>query len=123
MTGGGARGCPGDVNDRGDVGYPESAMAVYDPPQPLWKRNTAAILDFVFAEVLFGVPLWMAFGTGPPPGSYAAENNLRVGMLTGWPWWLLVALVIAYFVVLGRTGGTVFQRLFGMTRAKAAQKA
>jgi hypothetical protein len=31
---------------------------------------------------------------------------------------LLLVLVIAYFVVLGRTGGTVFQRLFGMKRAK-----
>ena len=29
-----------------------------------------------------------------------------------------IALIIAYFVVLGRTGGTVFQRLFGMKRAK-----
>ena len=27
------------------------------------------------------------------------------------------ALIIAYFVVLGRTGGTVFQRLFGLKRA------
>jgi hypothetical protein len=30
---------------------------------------------------------------------------------------LLLVLVIAYFIVLGRTGGTVFQRLFGMKRA------
>ena len=30
---------------------------------------------------------------------------------------VLLALVIGYFVVLGRTGGTVFQRLFGMKRA------
>ena len=29
----------------------------------------------------------------------------------------VVVLVIAYFVLLGRTGGTVFQRLFGMKRA------
>jgi hypothetical protein len=31
---------------------------------------------------------------------------------------LLLALIIAYFVLLGRAGGTVFQRLFGMKRAK-----
>jgi hypothetical protein len=29
---------------------------------------------------------------------------------------LVFALVVAYFVVLGQTGGTVFQRLFGMKR-------
>jgi hypothetical protein len=31
-----------------------------------------------------------------------------------WASLTLLALIIAYFVVLGRTGGTVFQRLFGM---------
>jgi hypothetical protein len=58
------------------MGVPTTArtdMATYDPPQPMWRRNVAGILDF---------------------------------------------LVIAYFVVLGRIGDTVFQRLFGMKRAK-----
>jgi hypothetical protein len=36
--------------------------------------------------------------------------------LGGWPVLLAFALVIAYFVILGQTGGTVFQRLFGMKR-------
>ena len=27
----------------------ECSMAVYDPPQPLWKRNLAGILDFLLA--------------------------------------------------------------------------
>jgi hypothetical protein len=31
---------------------------------------------------------------------------------------LLPAFIVAYFVVLGRTGGTVFQRLFGIKRAR-----
>jgi hypothetical protein len=31
---------------------------------------------------------------------------------------VLLPLIIAYFVVLGRTGGTVFQRLFRMKRAE-----
>jgi hypothetical protein len=31
---------------------------------------------------------------------------------------LLLVLVIAYFIVLRRTGGTVFQRLFGMKPVK-----
>ena len=30
----------------------------------------------------------------------------------------LIGLTVAYFLVMNRTGGTVFQRLFGMTRAK-----
>jgi hypothetical protein len=94
-------------------------MATWDPPQPLWKRNTAAILDFLLAATVFGVPLFKLFATSPvlQPGSYAAEHNLHVTGLQGWPFWLLVALIIGYFIVLGRTGGTVFQRAFGMKRA------
>jgi hypothetical protein len=95
-------------------------MASWDPPQPLWKRNTAGILDFLFAATVFGVPLYKLYATVliPQPGTYAAENNLKVANLSGWPFWLLVALVIGYFIVLGRTGGTVFQRAFGMKRAE-----
>jgi hypothetical protein len=37
--------------------------------------------------------------------------------LDGWPALIALVLVVAYFAVLGRTGGTVFQRLFGMKRA------
>jgi RDD family len=95
-------------------------MANWNPPQPLWKRNTAGILDFLFAATVFGVPLYKLYATVliPQPGTYAAENNLKVANLSGWPFWLLVALVIGYFIVLGRTGGTVFQRAFGMKRAE-----
>jgi hypothetical protein len=94
-------------------------MANWDPPQPLWKRNTAGILDFLFAAAVFGVPLFMLFATNstPQPGTYLAENHLEVLSLTGWPRWLHIALIIGYFIVLGRTGGTVLQRAFGMTRA------
>lgn len=31
---------------------------------------------------------------------------------------MLFALIVAYFVALGRTGGTILQRIFGMKRAK-----
>jgi hypothetical protein len=94
-------------------------MANWDPPQPLWKRNIAGILDFIFATAVFGVPLFKLFATSPTPqpGTYLAENHMKVTGLTGWPFWLLVALIIGYFIVLGRTGGTVFQRAFGMKRA------
>jgi hypothetical protein len=99
-------------------------MANWDPPQPLWKRNAAGILDFLFAAVVFGIPLFMLFATSVhlEPGTYAAEHNLKVAALTGWPRWLHIALIIGYFIVLGRTGGTVFQRAFGMKRAAKSSK-
>src|SRR5262249_17488837 len=37
------------------------------------------------------------------------------------PWYAIaaiIALTVGYFVVLGRNGGTVFERLFGMQRAR-----
>jgi hypothetical protein len=83
-------------------------MAVWDPPQPVWKRNLVGILDFLLAFIGFGFLLaTLGFGTrlqggfnfGPGPSS------------------LLLLMIVAYFAVLGRTGGTVFQRLFGMRRA------
>jgi hypothetical protein len=95
-------------------------MAIYDPPQPMWKRNVAGILDFLLAVIVLGYPLSKLPGnqsTNPPsfgPGTTTVE---LVG-LSGRPALLLLALLIAYFVVLGRTGGTVFQRVFGMKRAK-----
>jgi hypothetical protein len=38
----------------------------------------------------------------------------------GLPLLYVVIAVILYFVVLGRSGGTIFQRLFGMKRAARA---
>jgi hypothetical protein len=29
-------------------------MATYDPPQPMWKRSVASVLDFVLALLGFG---------------------------------------------------------------------
>jgi RDD family len=97
-------------------------MAVYDPPQPLWKRNVVGILDFLLASLGFSlllVVLGLArFIAGPPPGTpegiyVPGTINLQAG-----PFLVLLALIIAYFVVLGRLGGTVFQRLFGMKRGE-----
>jgi hypothetical protein len=93
-------------------------MAVYDPPQPLWKRNVAGILDFVLAAGAFGFLLTRIFGSsGPPPVLPTGATAVPLFSLSGWPALLLLVLIIAYFIVLGRTGGTVFQRLFGMKRA------
>jgi hypothetical protein len=97
-------------------------MAVWDPPQPLWKRNLAGILDFLLASIGFGYLLFkLGLGTSaaPPAGLPPGSTNVTVGFNLGpWASLLLLALVVAYFVILGRTGGTVFQRLFGMKRAR-----
>ncbi len=95
-------------------------MAAYDPPQPLWKRNLAGVLDFLLALVVLGFVLSKIFGnrTHPAVTNAAGTTTTELFSLSGWPALLLLVLIIAYFVVLGRTGGTVFQRLLGMKRAR-----
>lgn len=93
-------------------------MAVYDPPQPLWKRNFAGIADFVLAFFVFGSLLGYIFGdvaTSYGPDGSTPSIKFSLGPVASL---LLLVLTIGYFVVLGRTGGTVFQRLFRMTRAR-----
>jgi hypothetical protein len=92
-------------------------MAFYDPPQPMWKRNVAGILDFLLAVIVFGFLLALVFGNQPSPASAPPGAHQLFG-LGPMPSLLLLALIIAYFVFLGRTGGTVFQRIFGMKRGK-----
>ena len=96
-------------------------MAIYDPPQPLWKRNLAGLLDFLLALLILGLLLSKLPGNQPPPPPFGNSPNTvttQVFGIGGWPALLLIVLIVAYFVILGRTGGTVFQRLFGMKRAK-----
>ena len=93
-------------------------MAVYDPAEPMWKRNLAGILDFLLVFFTLGFLLSKIFGNISSPPSAATDAASISFDLGPWPSLLLVVLVVAYFVVLGRTGGTVFQRLFGMKRAK-----
>ena len=82
-------------------------MAVWNPPQPAWKRNLVGILDFLLAFAGFGFLLaTLGFGTMRQGGF-----NFGPG-----PSLLLLFMIVAYFALLGRTGGTVFQRLFGMKR-------
>jgi CDP-diglyceride synthetase len=97
-------------------------MAIYDPPQPLWKRNVAGVLDFLLASLAFGFLLSKVFGNQPaiPPVITPTGTHTEFFSLDTWPTLLTIALVVAYFVILGRTGGTIFQRLFGMKRAKQA---
>jgi hypothetical protein len=42
--------------------YWEDLMATYDPPQPMWKRSVASVLDFVLALVGFGYVVSKIFG-------------------------------------------------------------
>jgi hypothetical protein len=97
-------------------------MATYDPPQPGWKRNLAAILDFVLAffvgvyvaSKIFGNPPDLPAVFGEPSAYFSfGDASFKVGGASAL---LALGLVIAYFVILGQTGGTVFQRLFGMKR-------
>jgi hypothetical protein len=100
----------------------ESVMATYDPPQPTWKRNLAGILEFFLAFFVCVYVVSKIFGNlsdvpdvfGEPVASFSfGDASFKVG---GGPALLAFALVIAYFVILGQAGGTVFQRLFGMKR-------
>ncbi len=94
-------------------------MAVYDPPQPLWKRNVAGILDFFLSAIVFGFIFNHIFGSQPGPQPVLPSGAVQ-GVhfnLSGWSLLFTVAAVVAYFILAGRTGGTVFQRLFQMKRA------
>jgi hypothetical protein len=97
----------------------EGRMANYDPAQPLWKRNLAAILDFLLVLIVLGFALSKLPSNHPPPlmSGPAGTTTVQLFGVGGWPALLLLIGIIAYFIVLGRTGGTVFQRLFGMKRA------
>ena len=93
-------------------------MATYDPPQPLWKRNLAGVLDFLLALFGFGFALNKIFGHQPnPPVINAGATTTEAFGLDGWPALICLVLIVAYFVILNRTGGTIFQRAFGMKRA------
>ena len=104
------------MNQRGlDAILTEYKMAIYDPPQPLWKRNLAGILDFTLALFVFGWLFSKLFGSQPHPPVVLPDKVVQeVFALSGWPAILTLVMIVIYFVVLGRTGGTVFQRLLGM---------
>jgi hypothetical protein len=69
-----------------------------------WKVVTAAILDFLL--VFLGGGYIIAKLTGG-----VTENGFE---LNGAPAFALFALVVAYFVVMKRLGGTLFKRLLGV---------
>jgi hypothetical protein len=96
-------------------------MATYDPPQPLWKRNLAGISDFLLVFLGAGYLLSKLPNNQPiaPPFAPAPGTTLvPLFSIGGWPALLLVVVIIAYFVIMSRTGGTIFQRLFGMKHVR-----
>jgi RDD family len=98
-------------------------MAKYDPPQPAWKRAVAGLLDLVLALSVFIALTAPVTGPylGPCPWAAAARVpgarcfNFSIPAIV-----VILTLTVGYFVVLGGTGGTVFQRVFGMQRARHA---
>ena len=93
----------------------------YNPPQPMWKRSTAGILDFFLAFVVC-VYLSSRLIADISHAPFLGEPVLSLGLndenidIRGVPALLAIALMVSYFTILNRTGGTVFQRLFGMKR-------
>src|SRR3978361_202085 len=102
-------------------------MAPYNPPQPMWKRNFAGILDFLLAFIVcvyVSAKIFGNFSGSPVSGDwvvYFGVNNAdyKVGGVSAL---FAAGLMIAYFVILGGTGGTVFQRLLGMKRVACCRK-
>ncbi|MEO6843342.1 MAG: RDD family protein [Bradyrhizobium sp.] len=96
-------------------------MAVYDPPQALWKRNVAGTLDFILSMFVFGYLFSKIFGSQPGPHVVIpGSTTTEMFGLGGLPLLFTAIAVVAYFILLGRTGGTIFQRLFQMKRASRA---
>jgi hypothetical protein len=93
-------------------------MATYDPPQPIWKRVVAGILDFLLAFAVFAVLTAQVAGGACSPAVLARFKFTRCVTLSFGALVVICALTVGYFAVLGATGGTVFQRLFGMQRAR-----
>jgi DMSO reductase anchor subunit len=72
-----------------------------DSSVPTWKKVLAAVLDFV-----------TVFGLGGYAIAAATGNTTDGGFeMNGTPALVLFAVVIAYFVILPRYGGTLWQRI------------
>ena len=73
-------------------------------PTPYWKVILAAVLDFL--TVFFVLGLLIGSLTGQ-----MTENGFN---LQGGTALLFFALIIAYFVIGNRTGGTLWRRILGV---------
>ncbi len=96
-------------------------MAQYEIKQPCWKRAIVGILDFHLILLAGGIGISLLTGKGVASTTISTAGGvvtkkIELFHLEGWLALLLLAVIIAYFSILGRNGGTIFQRLFGMKR-------
>lgn len=73
---------------------------------PTWRIVLAAILDFITIFAVAGWIIARLTGNTTPDGF----------SLNGWPAALLFGVVIAYFVLARRVGGTLWQRILSARR-------
>ena len=74
------------------------------PPVATWRIVLAAVLDSISAFFVFGYLVAKVTG-----------NTTETGFqLNGMPALAMFALVIAYFVIGNRTGGTLWKRILGV---------
>mgnify|MGYP001587378186 FL=1 len=76
-------------------------MTTTPTPVPTWKKVVAAILDFLTVFV----------GGGFAIASFTGDTTENGFSLEGGPALLLFGLIAAYFIVLPRLGGTLWQRI------------
>lgn len=76
-----------------------------------WRIVLAAILDFLTAFFVLGFLVGRFSGglTDAPEGSVGGGFSL-----SGWSALILFALIVLYFVVGNRTGGTLWKRILGV---------
>lgn len=72
-------------------------------PVARWRIILAFVLDLLTSFFVFGFIVATLLGG-------RTENGFS---LSGWPALLMTGLMIVYFVVGGRTGGTLWQRVLG----------
>jgi hypothetical protein len=79
---------------------------VSDIQQPTahWRIILAFVLDLITAFFVFGYLVATLFG-GKTKGGFA---------LSGWPALVALMLIIAYFVIGNRLGGTLWKRILGV---------
>ncbi|MFN3955051.1 MAG: hypothetical protein ACK4LQ_11400 [Pararhodobacter sp.] len=70
---------------------------------PTWKVVLTAVLDFLTVFFMLGYVISL----------FTGERSAQGFQLEGWSALLLFALVVAYFVLARRMGGTLWQRILG----------
>lgn len=76
-------------------------------PAAIWKRVVASILDFLTVFLVGGYVI----------GALTGNTTSEGFQLSGWPALVLFAIIVVYFYVgRRRLGGTLWDRIFGISR-------